>query len=82
MKKVLFSLLPALLLASGLRTIDPLPLGAPIPNPELKMTDISGKVVLLAEAKTSKGLLVMFSCNICPYVIKNQARIYEACKYA
>jgi thioredoxin-related protein len=24
----------------------------------------------------------MFSCNTCPYVIKNQSRAYEACKYA
>ena len=25
---------------------------------------------------------VMFSCNTCPYVIKNRSRTYEVCKYA
>ena len=28
------------------------------------------------------GLLVMFSCNTCPVVIKNQARAKEACQYS
>src|SRR5439155_14504894 len=28
------------------------------------------------------GLLVMFSCNTCPYVIRNQARTREICQYA
>lgn len=61
---------------------DPLPIGAPIPKAEIKMKDISGKDVSLQEAKTGKGLLVMFSCNTCPYVIKNQERTAEVCKYA
>lgn len=53
---------------------DPLPIGSPIPKAELKMKDVSGKLVSLSDVKTSKGLLVMFSCNTCPYVAKNQAR--------
>ena len=63
-------------------TIDPLPIGSPIPNPEAKMKDVSGKEVTLKDAKTKKGLLVMFSCNTCPYVIKNQERTLEACQTA
>ncbi|MEO6612196.1 MAG: thioredoxin family protein [Chitinophagaceae bacterium] len=84
MKKILFSVLPVAVLAvMTLRpATEPLPLGSPIPNPGIKMKDISGKEVSLEEAKTTKGLLVMFSCNTCPYVIKNQGRAYEACKYA
>jgi len=46
------------------------------------MKDISGTEVSLKDAQTKKGLLVMFSCNTCPYVIKNQSRTYEVCKYA
>jgi len=46
------------------------------------MKDVSGKTTTLKDAKTDKGLLVMFSCNTCPYVVKNQARTKEACKYA
>lgn len=83
MKKILFAALPVAAIATVLSlSIDPLPLGSPIPQPEVKMKDISGKEVSLKDAKTNKGLLVMFSCNTCPYVIKNQSRTYEVCKYA
>jgi len=80
MKKILFAALPIAALA--MLGSDPLPLGSSIPSPEVKMKDVSGSEVSLKDAKTSKGLLVMFSCNTCPYVIKNQSRTYEACKYA
>jgi thioredoxin-related protein len=84
MKKVLFAILPiAAIAVMAVRPIgDPLPLGATIPNPDVKMKDVSGKEISLKDAKTGKGLLVMFSCNTCPYVIKNQGRTYEVCKYA
>ena len=70
MKKIFFVALPvALIAAMALKPIgDPLPLGSPIPSPEIKMKDISGTQVSLKDAKTNKGLLVMFSCNTCPYV--------------
>ena len=84
MKKILFAALPiAAIAVMALKPIgDPLPLGASIPSPEIKMKDISGTEVSLKDAKTNKGLLVMFSCNTCPYVVKNQTRTNEACKYA
>lgn len=84
MKKILFAALPiAAIAVLALKPVnDPLPIGSSIPSPEVKMKDVSGKEVSLKEAKTDKGLLVMFSCNTCPYVIKNQSRAYEACKYA
>ena len=84
MKKIFYSALPvaaAALLAIGTMS-DPLPLGSPIPKPDTKMKDISGKEVSLKDAKTGKGLLVMFSCNTCPYVIKNQERTLEAAQHA
>ena len=83
MKRLLFAALPVLALAAvALTPIEPLPLGSPIPKPDVKMKDISGSEISLADAKTDKGLLVMFSCNTCPYVIKNQGRTYEVLKYA
>lgn len=84
MKKVLFAVLPlAALAVMALRPMgDPLPLGATIPSPDVKMKDVSGKDVSLKDAKTGKGLLVMFSCNTCPYVIKSQGRTNEICQYA
>jgi thioredoxin-related protein len=84
MKKILFAALPvaAVALLFAKPVVDPLPLGSPVPKAEVKMKDISGKEVSLKEAQKKNGLLVMFSCNTCPYVIKNQSRTLEAAKYA
>ena len=59
-----------------------LSIGAPSPNPELKMKDVSGKEVSFKDSKLENGLLVMFSCNTCPVVVKNQNRTHEICKIA
>lgn len=68
LSSILFSVL-------GLKAqVDPLPIGSSIPMADLKMKDVSGKLVSLADMKTSNGLLVMFTCNTCPYVVKNQSR--------
>ncbi|MES1159969.1 MAG: thioredoxin family protein [Bacteroidota bacterium] len=85
MKKLLFSLLllPALSLLSfyGLPEKS-LPIGSAIPKPTIRVKDVSGKDISLQEAKKDGGLLVMFSCNTCPYVIRNQSRNKEICAYA
>ena len=62
--------------------IDPLPIGALIPNPDKKMKDISGKEFSFSDVKNKNGLLVMFSCNTCPIVHRYQSRTVEVCKYA
>jgi hypothetical protein len=59
-----------------------LPIGAPVPKATIKLKDVSGKEISLQEAKQANGLLVMFSCNTCPYVIRNQSRTKEVCAYA
>ena len=45
-----------------------LALGSSIPSEDVKMVDISGKVVSLKDVKMKNGLLVNFSCNTCPWV--------------
>lgn len=83
MKKLLFTAVPVLALSIAFTTVsDPLPIGASMPNPDLKMKDVSGKEISLNSAKKKNGLLVMFSCNTCPYVIKNQSRTIEVSKHA
>ncbi|HET9825321.1 MAG TPA: thioredoxin family protein [Chitinophagaceae bacterium] len=62
--------------------IDPLPIGAPLPNPDKKMKDITGKEISLKDAMNKNGLLVMFSCNTCPIVHKYQSRTIQVCRYA
>jgi hypothetical protein len=59
-----------------------LPIGSSLPKADVKMKDISGKEITLNEMKKSNGILVMFTCNTCPYVIKNQSRTKEICVYA
>ena len=64
------------------RAQETLQIGAPLPKGEVKMKDISGNLVSLNDLKTANGLLVMFSCNTCPYVKANQSRTREICQYA
>ncbi len=56
-------------------------LNAAIPSADVKMKDVSGKMVSLNESKTSKGLLVIFSCNTCPYVKLSEKRIKDYTDY-
>lgn len=82
MKKILFSFLP-LCLISLYAFMPPaeLPIGSSMPNATLKLKDVTGKELSLSDAKKQNGLLVMFSCNTCPYVIKNQHRTKEIAAY-
>jgi len=63
-------------------TYGELPIGAAVPKADVKLKDVSGKDVTLQEVRKENGLLVMFSCNTCPYVIRNQGRTKEICQYA
>lgn len=84
MKKILLLLaMPALAGILAFRPAnDPLPIGAALPQPEVKMKDVSGKEVSFADARKKNGLLVMFSCNTCPVVGKYQSRTLEIARYA
>jgi len=84
MKKfLLFTLLIAATIISAFKVSeDPLPLGAAMPKADVKMKDISGQDITLKGSLKENGLLVMFSCNTCPVVIKHQARTKEICQYA
>lgn len=57
-----------------------LEIGKAIPSADVKMMDISGKEVSLTDAKGENGLLVVFSCNTCPYVKLSESRIKELSK--
>ncbi len=84
MKKILFSALPIAAIAAitFFPVNDPLPIGASLPKADQKMLNTSGEKISFVDAKKKNGLLVMFSCNTCPYVIKNQERTNEVSKYA
>jgi hypothetical protein len=75
-------LIATLFLLPGTKPFFSLPLGSSIPKADIRVKDVSGKAVSLQQAKGANGLLVMFSCNTCPYVIRNQGRTKGVCAYA
>ena len=83
MKKMFFLLTTIISVAAMSFIVNgPLPIGSTMPKAGVKLKDISGKEVTIAEVKKENGVLVMFSCNTCPYVIKNQQRTVAIGEYA
>ena len=54
-----------------------LELGAVLPLADVKMPNISGEKISLNDAKRDSGLLVIFTCNTCPWVIAWEDRYVE-----
>jgi len=86
MKKI--AVVPSLIIGLGLYSFcmstnpGTLPIGSSLPKAEVKLKDVSGSEITLKEIKKENGILVMFSCNTCPYVIGNQSRTKEIGGYA
>jgi hypothetical protein len=54
---------------------DPLPdltIGSALPAADVTMKDVSGKDFTLKTAAGTNGLLVIFSCNTCPFVVGSE----------
>ena len=76
MKRVLLFMALACGLATMSFTINAvLPIGSALPKADHKMKNVSGGDVSIKDASKKNGVLVMFSCNTCPYVVKNEQRI-------
>ena len=82
MKKIILALIPLAVVFFAFIPFNVLPIGAEMPKADIMMKDINGKDISLKGAKGKKGLLVMFSCNTCPYVIKNQQRTIDIAAFA
>lgn len=71
--KILFTGIAAVALivfsAFAVADIETIAIGAKAPKSDLKMKTTSGKTVSLMDVKKDKGLLVVFSCNTCPFVV-------------
>lgn len=52
-------------------------LGDPAPATTVKMKDVSGRMLSIADVQGTKGTMVMFSCNACPWVKAWETRIAE-----
>lgn len=55
----------------------PLALGQPAPLADVKMKNVDGRELSIADVKGAKGTLVIFSCNACPWAKAWEARIAE-----
>lgn len=83
MKKILMFAAVAAGLATMAFTVKAvLPIGAEMPKATVKMKDVSGKEVSIKDVVKKNGVLVMFSCNTCPYVVKNENRTIGMGDYA
>ena len=66
MRKSMILILPLMLLTAA--AAGELDIGSEMPLAEVKMADVGGKNVSLKDAMGENGLLVVFSCNTCPWV--------------
>ena len=66
MRKFLIWIVPLMLMTAAVA--GELEIGSDIPMADVKMVDVSGKKVSLNDAVGENGLLVVFSCNTCPWV--------------
>jgi len=60
--------LTVLVLAAFALPADKLEIGSTAPMTDVEMTDTEGEAHTLASAAETNGLLVMFTCNTCPWV--------------
>jgi len=82
MKKIILSLAAILTLMAFRFLPDELSIGSSLPSPSVKMKDVSGKEFSFNDVKKKNGLLVVFSCNTCPWVVKNQQVATDGYSYA
>lgn len=83
MKKILFASLAIIAVSlMSFIAIDGLNIGDALPNATTKLKEVTGKQITMEAAKQENGLLVMFSCNTCPYVVKYQQRTKDIASYA
>lgn len=64
------------------QNIQSIAVGSTAPMLDVVMKDVSGKELSIKQSAAKNGVLIMFSCNTCPYVIKNQQRTKEIAAYA
>ena len=82
MKKVLylFIIIPLLSLANDKNSLS---IGEKLPIPNYKMKSVDGSFYSLNDLKTEEGILVIFTCNTCPFVVMWEDRykmLEEYCK--
>lgn len=76
LKKLMLSLSVVLVLAAftQMTPFEALEIGDKAPQTDVEMDDTSGRSLTLEDVADDNGLLVMFTCNTCPWVAKWEDR--------
>ena len=87
-KLSLLVLIPCLLSLNTNSKLESLKIGADAPLTNHIMKEVSGKEFSLNDLNQKNGLLIIFSCNTCPFVVGNKSmdgwenrynEVYETC---
>ncbi|MFZ1688822.1 MAG: thioredoxin family protein [Flavobacteriales bacterium] len=70
--KALLSIGALALLAAAPHELPTLTIGTSLPKPDQSMMDVNGKEFTLKQIAGTNGLLVVFSCNTCPFVVGSE----------
>ncbi len=74
MKRLVFIFMILFSISSFAGNNEKLEIGDAAVLTNVKMTDVSGKSISIDDAKKENGVLVLFSCNTCPFVKKWEGR--------
>ena len=69
--------LPLVLAVAPLAHAGALAIGSAIPSADVKMKNVDGKEMSIADVKGTAGTLVVFTCNHCPFAKMWESRIVE-----
>ena len=64
------------------QTTDKLNPGDHMPAADVMMRNTDGKSITMKSEMGKNGIIVMFSCNTCPFVVKNQPVTLKTMEYA
>ncbi|RYG44332.1 MAG: redoxin domain-containing protein [Chitinophagaceae bacterium] len=83
MKKLIGFIAAVAISATAFAQKGTLPIGAPFPDqPYNTQNVLTDKQETMTSMATDKGLLVVFTCNTCPFVIRNIDRTAEVLEFA
>ena len=79
---LLFLTMIATISAFEAESKDKMSIGDKATYTDVEMKDVSGKMVSIDDVKNENGVLVLFSCNTCPFVMRWEDRYPEIKKWA
>lgn len=79
---LLFLTMIASISAFAAESKDKMSIGDKATYTDVEMKDVSGKMVSIDDVKNENGVLVLFSCNTCPFVMRWEDRYPEIKKWA